>query len=48
METIKRSLPEWKKIAHMQALVTEGMESGPGKRTMEELRKTARKKASSR
>jgi antitoxin ParD1/3/4 len=36
------------KIAHMQALVTEGMDSGPGKRTMEELREAARKKASGR
>lgn len=35
------------KIAHMQALVTEGMESGPGKHTMEELRGAARKKAGS-
>jgi antitoxin ParD1/3/4 len=48
METRNVSLTEAMKIAKLQTLVTEGMESGAGKRTMEELREAARKKASSR
>ena len=44
-DLIRRDQEEALKIAHMQALVTEAMESGPGKRTMEELREAARKKA---
>jgi antitoxin ParD1/3/4 len=36
------------KIAHMQALITEGIESGSGERTMEELREAARKRAAGR
>ena len=44
-DLIRRDQEQALKIAHMQALVTEGMESGPGKQTMEELRETARKKA---
>lgn len=47
-DLIRRDQEQAMKIAHMQALVTEGMESGPGKRTMEELREAARKKASNR
>lgn len=33
------------KLAHMQTLVTKGVESGAGKQTMEELREKARKEA---
>ena len=36
------------KISNMQALVTEGMESGPGKQIIEALREKAREKASSK
>lgn len=44
-DLIRRDQDQAMKIAHMQALVTEGLESGTGKRTMEELRETAREKA---
>ena len=46
METKNVSLTEALKIANLQELVTEGIESGAGKRTMEELREAARKRAS--
>ncbi len=36
------------KIANIETLVTEGMESEPGRQTMEALRKKARAKASSK
>lgn len=48
METKNVSLTESLKIAKLQTLVTEGMESGLSKRTMEELREAARKKATGR
>ena len=44
-DLIRRDQDQAMKVAHMQALVTEGIESGTGKRTMEELRETAREKA---
>lgn len=44
-DLIRRDQEQAAKIAHMQALVTEGIESGTGQRTMEELRETAREKA---
>ena len=44
-DLIRRDQDQAMKIAHMQALVTEGLESGTGRRTMEELRETAREKA---
>lgn len=44
-DLIRRDQEQAMKIAHMQALVTEGMESGTGTRTMEELREAAREKA---
>jgi antitoxin ParD1/3/4 len=47
-DLIRRDQEQAVKIAHMQALVTEGIESGTGKQTMEGLRDKARKKASSR
>ena len=45
-DLIRRDQEQAEKIANMQVLVTQGMESGTGKRTMEELREAARKKAS--
>lgn len=40
-DLIHRDQEQAMRIAHMQALVTEGMESGTGKRTMEELLESA-------
>jgi len=44
-DLIRRDQEQAVKIAHMQALVTEGLESGTGERTGEELRETTREKA---
>ncbi|MCD9032467.1 type II toxin-antitoxin system ParD family antitoxin [Luteimonas sp. Y-2-2-4F] len=44
---IRRDQERVAKIAHIQALVTEGIESGVGKRSMNELRAIARKIADS-
>jgi antitoxin ParD1/3/4 len=44
-DLIRRDQEQAIKIANMQALVTQGMESGTGGRTMGELREAARKKA---
>lgn len=41
-DLIRRDQDREDKIARMQALVTEGLESGPGSRTMAELRDAAR------
>lgn len=46
-DLIRRDQEQAVKIAHMQALVTEGLESGTGERTMEELRETAAENATS-
>ena len=46
-DLIRRDQDQAAKIAHMQSLVTEGMESGTGNRTMEGLRDKARKNAHS-
>lgn len=46
-DLIRRDQDQAMKIAHMQALVTEGLESGTGKRAMEELRETAAENATS-
>ncbi|MDN5754075.1 MAG: type II toxin-antitoxin system ParD family antitoxin [Nitrosospira sp.] len=45
-DLIRRDQDRAAKIAHMQDLVTEGLNSGPGNRTMDELRQEARKRAS--
>jgi|GEM_PF-1260115 len=42
-DLIRRDQEQALNIANMQARVTEGMDSGPGKSTMEELREAARK-----
>jgi antitoxin ParD1/3/4 len=42
---IRRDQERTAKIAHIQTLVTEGFESGVGKRSMDELKAAARKKA---
>lgn len=42
---IRRDQERMAKIAHIQALVTEGIQSGAGKRSMDELKAAARKKA---
>ncbi len=44
-DLIRRDQDKAAKIAHMQALVTEGLESGTGSRTMDELRKEASERA---
>jgi antitoxin ParD1/3/4 len=44
-ELIRRDQERQAKIAHMQALVDEGIASGKGSRTMEELKALARQKA---
>ena len=41
-DLIRRDQERGEKIAHMQALVTEGIESGAGDRSMDDLRKNAR------
>lgn len=43
-ELIRRDQERQTKIAHMQALVDEGLASGTGSRTMEELKAVARRK----
>lgn len=43
---IRRDQERMAKIAHVQALVTEGLESGAGRRSMDELKAAARKQAS--
>ena len=45
-DLIRRDQEQAVKIAQMQALVTEGMESGTGERGMDELLQIARKMAS--
>lgn len=45
-DLIRKDQDRATKIANMQTLVTEGIESGKGSRTMEELREAARKQAS--
>lgn len=42
---IRRDQERMAKISHIQALVTEGIESGVGRRSMDELKAAARKKA---
>ncbi|WP_026333243.1 type II toxin-antitoxin system ParD family antitoxin [Thioalkalivibrio sp. ALM2T] len=42
-DLIRRDRERAVKIANLQALTTEGLESGRGKRTMEELKVAARK-----
>ncbi len=44
-ELIRRDQERQAKIAHMQALVDEGIASGKGTRTMQELKELARRKA---
>ena len=44
-ELIRRDQERQAKIAHMQALVDEGIASGKGSRTMEDLKALAREKA---
>lgn len=44
-ELIRRDQDRQAKIAHMQALVDEGIASGKGSRTMDELKELARRKA---
>lgn len=44
-ELIRRDQERQSKIAHMQTLVDEGLASGKGSRTMEELKAAARQKA---
>ncbi|WP_038082052.1 type II toxin-antitoxin system ParD family antitoxin [Thioalkalivibrio sp. ALgr3] len=41
-DLIRRDRERALKIAHLQALTTEGLESGRGERTMEELKSAAR------
>ena len=41
-DLIRRDQERGEKIAHMQALVTEGIESGTGDRSMDDLLKNAR------
>jgi len=41
-DLIRRDQERGEKIAQMQALVTEGIESGAGDRSMDDLRKNAR------
>lgn len=45
-DLIRKDQDRVAKIAHMQDLVTEGLNSGPGTRTMDELREEAQKQAS--
>jgi len=45
-DLIRRDQDRAEKIARIQALVTEGIESGAGSRSMSELRQVARKQAS--
>ncbi|MCH4564263.1 type II toxin-antitoxin system ParD family antitoxin [Halomonas sp. EGI 63088] len=45
-DLIRRDQDRAQKIAHMQALVDEGTESGTGSRSMDELREAARDRAS--
>ncbi|MEZ0472984.1 type II toxin-antitoxin system ParD family antitoxin [Luteimonas salinilitoris] len=42
---IRRDQERMAKVAHMQALVAEGIASGAGRRSMTELKKVARKQA---
>ncbi|HET7313445.1 type II toxin-antitoxin system ParD family antitoxin [Salinisphaera sp.] len=42
-DLIRRDQDRQAKIAHMQSLVTEGLNSGPDTRTMDELREEASK-----
>jgi len=44
-DLIRRDQEKAVKIANMQALVTEGIESGPGTRTMDMLRVAAQKQS---
>lgn len=46
-DLIRRDQERQAKIAHMQALVDEGIASGNGSRTMEEIKELARRKAGS-
>lgn len=46
-DLIRRDQERMEKIAHIQALVTEGIESGTGTRSMDELKKAARKQSAS-
>ena len=46
-DLIRKDQEQAAKIAHMQSLVTEGLESGTGNQTMEGLRDKARRKARS-
>lgn len=45
-DLIRRDQEKTAKIANMQALVSEGIASGAGSRTMDELREAARNRAS--
>lgn len=45
-DLIRRDQDQARKVASMQSLVTEGIESGAGTRTMDELLKVARSRAS--
>ncbi|TQE98396.1 MAG: type II toxin-antitoxin system ParD family antitoxin [Spiribacter salinus] len=45
-ELIQRDQERREKISRMQALVDEGLASGPGERSMAELRETGRQKIS--
>ena len=45
-DLIRRDQDKAAKIANIQALVTEGIDSGTGSRAMDELREAARKSAS--
>lgn len=45
-DLIRRDQDRAEKIAHMHALVTEGLDSGVGSRTMDELVEDARKQIS--
>ena len=42
---IRRDQEQAAKIAHIQGLVTEGIESGTGKRSMDQLKVAARRQA---
>lgn len=42
-DLIRRDQEQATKIAHIQALVTEGLESGKGSRSMSDLKATAQK-----
>ena len=44
-DLIRRDQDRAAKIAHMQALITEGLESGVSERTMEEIRQAGREAA---